>query len=90
MSCEDERGGVRSRDLDLSSLLERPLVQLRVGDEGFISETSSSDVRSRDLDRPLDSLLVVTDHHHHHPYELEYVEARVVKVSEVLAHAMDF
>ena len=29
-SCEDECGGVRSRDLDLSSLLERPSVQLMV------------------------------------------------------------
>ena len=48
---EDERGGVRSRDLDLSSLLERPLCSAdgggpADGDEGFISENSSSDTSS--------------------------------------------
>ena len=46
-SCRDERGGVRSRDLDLSFLLERPLCSAdgcgsADGDEGFISENSSS------------------------------------------------
>ena len=49
--CEDERGGVRSRDLDLSSLLERPLCSAdgggpADGDEGFTSENSSSDTSS--------------------------------------------
>ena len=50
--CEDERGGVCSRDLDLSSLLKRPLCSAdrccgpADGDEGFISENSSSDVSS--------------------------------------------
>ena len=47
-SFEDECGGVRSRDLDLSSLLERPLCSADgggpvAGDEGFMSEKSSSD-----------------------------------------------
>ena len=50
-SCEDECGGVRSRDLDLSSLLERPLCSADgggpiAGDEGFMSEKSSSDTSS--------------------------------------------
>ena len=50
-SCEDECGGVRSRDLDLSSLLERPLCSADgcgpvAGDEGFISENSSYDTSS--------------------------------------------
>ena len=49
--CDDERGGVRSRDLDLSSLLKRPLCSTdrcgpADGDEGFISENSSSDTSS--------------------------------------------
>ena len=34
------------------------------------------------------SLLVVADHHRNHSQELEKVEARVVKVAEVAAHAM--
>ena len=33
---------------------------------------------------------VVTDHHRQYSLELEYVEARVVKVAEVTAHAMYF
>ena len=50
-SCEDECGGTRSRDLDLSSLLEGPLCSAvgggpADGDEGFISEKSSSDTSS--------------------------------------------
>ena len=50
-SCEDECGGVRSRDLDLSSLLERPLSSADGGgpadyDEGLKSEKSSSDTSS--------------------------------------------
>ena len=50
-SCEDECGGVRSRDLDLSSLLERRLCSADGGgspdgDEGFISEKSLSDTSS--------------------------------------------
>ena len=49
--CSDECGGVRSRDLDLSSLLERPLCSAdgcgpADGDEGFISVSSSSDTSS--------------------------------------------
>ena len=44
-SCEDECGGTRSRDLDLSSLLERPLCSAHGGgqadgDEGSISDKS--------------------------------------------------
>ena len=50
-SCEDECGGVRSRDLGLSSFLERRLCSADgggpvAGDEGFISEKSSSDTSS--------------------------------------------
>ena len=33
---------------------------------------------------------VVTDHHRQYSLELEYVEARVVKVAEVTAHANVF
>ena len=49
--CEDECGCARSRDLDLSSLLEPPLCSAdgggpADGDGGFISERSSSDTSS--------------------------------------------
>ena len=50
-SCEDECGGVRSRDLDLSSLLERRLCSANVGgpvagDEGFKAVKSSPEMSS--------------------------------------------
>ena len=50
-SWKDECGGVRSRDLDLSSLLERPHCSAdgggsADGDEGFIFENSSPDISS--------------------------------------------
>ena len=50
-SCEDGCGGVRSRGVDLSFRLERPLCSADggwsvAGDEGFISEKSSSDTSS--------------------------------------------
>ena len=36
------------------------------------------------------SLLAVAGQHRHHSLDLEYVEARVVKVAEVTAHAKNF
>ena len=39
---------------------------------------------------PVASLLAVADHHRHHSLDLEQVEARVVKIAEVAAHAMYF
>ena len=48
MSCGDECGGVRSHDLDLSSLLEGPLCSAdgcgSTDGESFISGNSSSDI----------------------------------------------
>ena len=49
--CEDECGGTRSRDLDLSYLLERPLCSADSGDpadgeEGLIAVKFSSDTSS--------------------------------------------
>ena len=38
----------------------------------------------------LSLFFVVADHHRHHSWESEFVEARVVKVAEVTAHAVYF
>ena len=51
LACEDECGGTRSRDLDLSSFLERPLCSAdnggpADGDEGFTAVKFSSDTSS--------------------------------------------
>ena len=50
LACENECGGVRSRDLDLSSLLERTLFSADRGgpasDEEVITVKSSSDISS--------------------------------------------
>ena len=51
VSCKDGCGATRSRDLDLSSLPERPLCSAdgggrADGDESFISDKSSSDTSS--------------------------------------------